>query len=149
LGVLYKRAKRVNNVIVRGVPESEDTPDLVAVQEVLTAIMPVDEVDEPKIEPKAVFRLGARREDGKPRPTKVILKSEADKRKVLRRAKFIREADSLSFDRYVVYIVPDQTQLERQENSKLREALRKKREIDPNWVIRGGRIVRKQPVPVE
>jgi hypothetical protein len=35
--------------------------------------------------------------------------------------------------------------LEREQDIKLRKELAKKRESDPNWLIKNGRIVRKKP----
>ena len=52
------------------------------------------------------------------------------------------DSDDFTFDPKNLFIVPDQTLLQRQEDVKLRESLRIKRSTDPHWKIRRGRLVR-------
>ena len=97
---------------------------------------------------KSVTRLGKplRNEQGmlKPRP---ILSNEMSKKNVLKRASMIRQRESEFHDCKNVFITPDHTILERKQDVKLREQLKRKRAIDPNWMIKGGRLARKPPQP--
>ena len=89
--------------------------------------------------------MGKIRQDNKPRPLRVVLESTNDKFKCLKNAPKIRSAQGLSFNANDVFILPDMTKLERDEDTKLREALKKKRESSPNskWIIRAKKIVQK------
>ena len=57
----------------------------------------------------------------------------------------VRNAQKVHFNPKTVFIGPDHTKLEREQDIKLRKELAKKRESDPNWLIKNGRIVRKKP----
>ena len=51
------------------------------------------------------------------------------------------------YDCKTVFITPDHTILEREQDVKLQEQLKQERAIDPNWIIKGGRLVRKPAQP--
>ena len=55
------------------------------------------------------------------------------------------DASMVSFDPTKVFISPDMTILQRQEDLKLREELRRRRQENPNWSIRGKKLVLKTP----
>jgi hypothetical protein len=62
---------------------------------------------------------------------------------VVRNDPKIRKAEGVSFDSNTIFINPDLTILQREDEMELRTKLKKKRETDPNWIIKKGRIVRK------
>ena len=77
------------------------------------------------------------------RPVRCVLQSVQQKTTILRAAPQIRKARSENFDHTRIFIVPDQTLLERQEDLALRKRLRERRDASPekNYVIRGRKIV--------
>jgi hypothetical protein len=76
---------------------------------------------------------------------KVVLPSEKAKWSAVKNGPKVRTAVDVSFDPKNLFIVSDQTLLQRQEDVKLRESLRIRRQEDPNWKIRKGRLVRVKP----
>ena len=106
------------------------------------------------VTPKSVHRLGKKKTDGTPRPVKVILQNEEDKKRVLRNGPHVRniDPDKVSFNPSKVCISPDMTILQREEDFKLRDELRRKRLVDPNWIIKGKKLflrtsLTRQPKP--
>ena len=99
---------------------------------------------------KAVRRLGKRNQDGKPRPIKVILSSEEEKTRIIKSGPKVRRVDSetVSFDPHKIFVCPDMTILQREEDIRLRGELRRKRADDPNWIIKGKKLVLRTPLPV-
>ena len=101
------------------------------------------------------FRLGqknARR--NKPRLLKVKLIYEEQKGQLLRGSKRFRSLDTAEYPiESYLYITPDHTLKQREENKKLREELERKRNEtgSRDWIIKNGKIVRRQPpiAPVE
>ena len=65
------------------------------------------------------------------RPLRVTLSSGLNKSKILKNAKNIRKSKSTQFDPLKIFIVPDQTALEREDDLKLRKKLQSKREQYP------------------
>lgn len=87
------------------------------------------------VEWEKVERLGKIREDGKARPIRIRFRREEDKSNVIRNATKIRKAKAVSFDTKTVFITPDMTKLQRNEDLELRKSLSEKRLTDPNWII--------------
>ena len=159
-----EKAKRKNNIVIRGYPESENLTDTERVKEIL------DKIGCGTITPTEITRLGRRhtnRNQWPPsdrthsqgesaaediltpntpdeeqagangvqtlpsRPIRCTLASVDIKSKVLRAAKNIRQTTSLNYNQTRIFIVPDQTYLERQDDLELRKKLKAKRDASP------------------
>ena len=154
--------KRKKNIVIRGLPEhgtttveneqiSDDnvsTTDLV-MSDMDACIELLNSIGVDDVTPKAVRRLGKKNQDGKPRPIKVILSSEDEKTRVIKRGPKVRrvDPDGVSFDPTRIFVCPDMTILQREEDIRLRGELKKKRADDPNWIIKGKKLVRRTPLP--
>ena len=65
---------------------------------------------------------------------------------VLRKAKSIKDIETDQFDASKVFVTPDLTKLQREQDFKNRQELKRRRNVNPNWVIRGGRLhLRRDP----
>ena len=80
----------------------------------------------------------------KTRPIRVVLTNESDKGAILKNAPKIRQSKSTSYSPTSIFIVPDQTKLERELDIELRKNFRAARERDPNsrYSIRSGKVAR-------
>ena len=140
-------AKRVKNLVICGVPESSEVDDEDIVQEIL------NDIGCPDIDIETTLRLGkidrSLPENNAPdapdtrkkiRPIRVVLTNESDKGDILRNAPKIRQSKLTSYSPTAIFIVPDQTKLERELDIELRKNLRATRERDPNsrYSIRSG-----------
>ena len=97
-------------------------------------------LDVEQVEIQSIVRLGKKIE-GKSRLTKVTLDSVKSKRELLNNAKKLRNSEKWGR----VYITPDLSPHEREENKKLREELRKRRnEGESGLVIRRGKIIQQE-----
>ena len=117
-GALTDRAARCNNLILYNLPEStgddykqRQLNDAESVHTLINTHIQA-EVDSPD----KVTRLGDRSDQDKPRPVKVEMKSEEEKRRVLRRAKKLKDAPA-PFHR--VSVSNDMSLEERDNNKKL------------------------------
>ena len=136
------------NLIFHNLPESEEeeiecrkSHDIQQVNSILSEL----EVEFTEI--KQPTRLGKRAttQEGraKPRLLRVTLGSTSTRKQALQKAKSLKTSQSEGWNK--VYITPDLTYSERQENRKLRAELAARREKDSNLVIRNGRIVKAPP----
>ena len=77
------------------------------------------------------------------RPVRCTLASTDEKAKILKSGKLIRNSNTDLFNPKTIFFVPDQTYLERQDDTKLRKALKKKREDFPNktFTIKSRKII--------
>ena len=90
---------------------------------------------------KTIVRLG-KKEEGRTRLLKVALESVKRKREILTKAKKLREAERWK----KVFVTPDLTPKERQQNKVLREELKRRTEEGEEClVIRRGKITRLRP----
>jgi hypothetical protein len=151
LGVseLRERVERKCNIIVFGFPESEAedagarrTHDSAQFVSLCMSELGV-EVD---VSQDQVSRLGKKPENGnKPRPMRVRLETEGDRKQVLTNAKKLSKSENDSFHR--VFIKKDMTPMEREEDVRLRALRDKKRKEsqekgeDTVWVIRRNKVV--------
>jgi hypothetical protein len=55
---------------------------------------------------------------------------------IISRGPRVRNAQEVHFNPKTVFIGPDHNKLEREQDIKLRKELAKKRESDPNWLIK-------------
>ena len=131
------RQRRKTNIIVNNMPEHDgDTDD--ASQKDWMMIDRMFQRLHLKIEVKKVSRIG-RRQEGKSRLLLVTLGSEELKWEALRVAKNLRQ-----FDEYHgVYINPDLTKSEREQNRKLRDEVKGRRENGEDVVIYKGKIIKR------
>lgn len=164
-----EKAKRVNNLIIRGVKEDSNSQDTDIVKAIFQDIGCEDiEIDD-------VARLGAKKdgrndetangqnrdnaantgngdtnvpENGtkkvRHRPIRVILKSVDDKKKILKNATKVRLSQNTRlYDPKAIFIIPDQTKMERERDLELRKKLRDSRSKNPNarFIIQKGKVV--------
>ena len=173
----HEKIKRKNNVVFRGLPESEESTD--ENSDDLLAKHVLDEIGCSDIIPLETTRLGKKitatdtgasadsvnrnpgpgaelgQENGDgvvtprviARPLRVCLNSSEDKSKVLKNGKLIRHSKTNQLDPKRVFIVPDQTALEREDDKVLRTKLQAKREAHPNntFIIRSRQIQETDP----
>ena len=146
-----EKTKRKDNIIIRGLPESDDpNSDDKIVQHVLSEIgcddvIPIEtnrlgrkpvhksvsptrgeQADEASQDTSNQVQTGdgATSVEGArslARPLRVTLSSGQNKFKILKNAKNIRKSKSSQFDPLKIFIVPDQTALEREDDLKLRK----------------------------
>ena len=134
-----EREARKCNVILHNIPEptseQADGRKLEDSEQVSDMFQSGLEVDQVQIQ--SIVRLG-KKIQGRARLTKVTLDSVKSKRELLNNAKKLRSTEK--WER--VYITPDLSPREREENKKLREELKKRRdEGETGIVIRRGKIV--------
>ena len=121
----FEKEKRKNNIVIRGLPE---TGNLVEDQDLVRFTL--NEIDCSHIIPTNIQRLGKIPEtdasDGaqaRPpaRPIRCILLNSDQKSTILKNAKKVRNSDTTRFDNKRVFIIPDQTALEREDDIELRK----------------------------
>lgn len=134
---LQERKSRECNVIMFNVPEAVDpcnaTHDVNLVAELLSSIAPSDQI-------KKVIRLG-KRNDSKPRPTKIILGSSDVARNIVKHRRHIQKG---------IHLKSDETPRQRQYMTALRKELDRRKQLgEIDLIIKyiGGipRIIRKPP----
>ena len=166
-----EKEKRTKNLIIRGLPEVEGKEDLDLVKSILKDIgcedVKIDQLTrlsttrktENRVNDNAVEGAAANapeaattegtETDNTPKirhkPIKVILESEEMKRKVLKNAPKVRNIVSDQINPKEIWIVPDQTRLERQVDLELRRKLKERKRLNPekSWKIQKGKIVEK------
>lgn len=137
------REARKTNVIIHNIPESEceeaadrKKEDSEAIEDLIK-----NGLDLGHVKMEAVVRLG-KKVEGKARLTKVQLDTVKSKREMLNNAKKLRNTASWSR----IYITPDLSPKEREENRKLREELKKRTaDGEEGLVIRRGKIIMQTP----
>ena len=79
------------------------------------------------------------------RPIRIILENLEDKKKILKNATKVRQVETDKYNPKAIFLIPDQTKLEREEDLQLRRKLREKRNNFPNmkFFIKGGKIIQK------
>ena len=136
-----ERQKKTKNIIIRGVQENEEADD--HDEKIVTEVL--KDIGCNSCDIIKTYRLG-KKPDGssRSRPIRVILKSEEEKWKVVGRATKIRQVQTDLYEPSKIYIVPDMTKLERDQDVELRRELKKKREDFPNdrYTIRKGKIIK-------
>jgi hypothetical protein len=135
--------RRKLNLIIHGVEEitggsaSDSTAnDQAQVQAVMEAV-------NPELPPahSNILRLGEKK-DGRVRPIRISVDSFNTKKSILGKSKVLSQ--HMKFSR--VYISPDLTMAEREENNKLRQELKTRRENgEKDLIISRGQIVRRTP----
>ena len=126
---VMEREKRKLNMVFMGLPEKDDENDKNDIRKILDALVP-----EMNIEFELIGRIGR----SEKRPVRVRMIDAADKRRVLSRAKLLKQ--KTEFDR--VYIVPDLTRMQQDEDKILREEVKNRRNAGAlNVRIVNGRVV--------
>ena len=134
-----EREYRANNIIVYNIPESSRSEAEDRIKEDLSTVTRVFEamdIEDQDIVEKCV-RVG-KKETGKNRVTKVVLKDKGIRSKILKRAKALKDIEE--FER--VYVGPDLTIMQRKEQQELRKELFARREKgETDIFIRRGKII--------
>ena len=139
--------KREKNLIIKGIPEVEEESATEQVQ-ALFDLMDLD------VSIKSAFRLNISdavknsidSDSVITRSIKVVMSTVGDMKAVLRKAKSIKDIETDQFDVSQVFVTPDLTKLQREQDFKNRKELKRRRNVNPNWVIRGGRLhLRRDP----
>ena len=86
-----------------------------------------------------IFRIG-RGNNGKIRSAIVELSEVETKWELIKRSKCLKDEDNSGLKQ--VIIAPDLTRKEREENDKLREELKQRRQTGGRWIIRKGKVIK-------
>ncbi|KAK3886243.1 hypothetical protein Pcinc_009597 [Petrolisthes cinctipes] len=140
-----EREKKRNNIIMFNVPESRKTEiseityeDRERCEEIFQGKLGVKDA---KIQ--RIFRIG-RITTGKVRPVIMEMNEVGIKWELVKRSKKLKNNDDQVTQKII--IAPDLTKREREENDRLREELRHKRQNGGQWIIRKGKVVRMHEV---
>jgi hypothetical protein len=127
------------NVVVFGLSENETTEaDLKAFHKLCKNELNCN------VESMSCRRLGKRSDDSKLRPLLVLLKSEAEKRKVLMNAKLLKNYTTSEAKR--IFIAPDMSKGKREAQKLLREEKkRRQKNGEQNLQDRGDKLEQKNP----
>lgn len=135
-----EREMRRNSLIIFNLPESNKNQGRERVKEdanrceyVFGGVLGVEEYTFDK-----VIRLG-KKQEGKKRPTLVRMGEEYSKRSIISRTKQLSQAEDEVIKRLV--IVPDLTEKQREEEAKLIQELKRRKENRERCSIKRGRIV--------
>lgn len=128
---MMERDKRRCNVVVMGIAEVDEETDKIEVGKVLGKL-----VEEVAVTFEVLGRIG--KKGDKARPIRVKLRDMMDKGRILGRAKKLRNISEMS----MVYVAPDLTLFQQQEDRKLREEVKRLREMGvQNVRISKGKIL--------
>lgn len=135
------RLRRKKSLIISGIPEQLEGP---ADQRSASDDKEVKNVVESLCEHHGGFsrihRIGRFQSD-KDRLLRVVFSNEEDAKAILYRAKQLRNTQSFRY----IFINPDFTPFQRECNKRLREELKRRRDLGEDVIIRGGKTVaRKQ-----
>ena len=124
--------KREKNLIIKGIPEVEEESATEQVQALFDLMdLDVDSIDSDPVITRSI---------------KIVMSTVGDIKAVLRKAKSIKDIETDQFDVSQVFVTPDLTKLQREQDFKNRKELKRRRNVNPNWVIRGGRLhLRRDP----
>ena len=121
---MMEREKRRNNIIIRGISESMDCDEKTEVDRILEVL-----VEEVNIKYEIVGRVGRLEKEGgagRCRPLRIRNEELDHKRKLLSRGKNLKGAEDDNLRK--VYVAPDLTRLQQEEDKKLRDKLKEFRE---------------------
>ena len=144
--------KRRKNIVIRGLPELEQSDDENHDNK-LTKVL-LNEIGCGEITTMSITRLGKKIASADStenrviaRPLRVSLSSVDDKNKILKCGKKIRNSETTLFDPKKIFVIPDQTALEREDDVALRKKLHSKRESFPDktFIIRSRQIIEIDP----
>lgn len=121
---MLEREKRRNNIIIRGINESMEGDEKAEVDRILQVL-----VEEVSIKYEIVGRVGRLEKEGgvgRCRPLRIRIEELDQKRRLLSRGKNLKEAKDDMLKK--VYVAPDLTRLQQEEDKKLRDKLKELRE---------------------
>jgi hypothetical protein len=127
-----EREKRRNNLVLMGVPEEgENGEGREIVKDIISGLMPGVQVNF-----ELVGRIG--KKGVGTRPVRIKVDDQSHRRKLLARAKDLKDKEGLD----KIYIVPDLTRVQQMEDKKLREEVRRLRAAGERGVkIEKGAVV--------
>lgn len=114
---VLEREKRRLNVVVMGLTEGSDEEDLGKIRKMVDSI-----VKEVQIKFQVLGRIGRKSEI--PRPVRIKLVDVEDRRRVLSRARNLKKEEGMER----LYIVPDLTKVQQEEDKRLRNEVKRLRE---------------------
>ena len=120
---MLEREKRRNNLIIRGIRESKDCDENAEVDTIMEAL--VEEVSVKYVIVGRVGRLEKQEDKTRCRPLRIRIDDLEHKKRVLSRGKRLKEEKDDTLKR--VYIAPDLTRMQQEEDKKLRDKLRELR----------------------
>ena len=136
IGEIERRVARKKNLIIKGFPEAEEGSvnerrafDEKNLQELL------DYLELSDVEVGNIFRVGKPRSDGK-RLLKFSTTTQENKRKILKRASYLRTSDSYKS----VFLGADLTPVQQEKDRLLRTELKERRERGEDVVIYKGKV---------
>lgn len=149
-----RREDKNQNLIVYGIPETQEDvgeqmkADFNAIKTIYRNQVELSTADMLK-----VARIGNKKPN-QIRPVKLTFVSQQKRLEILRKNKNLIIEDSSyecretfcqeeEKDHKHIYVSPDKTRLQRDEDKKLREELKIRRETEPNLIIRSGKIIKK------
>jgi hypothetical protein len=130
-----EREKRRTNLVLMGVPEGDDGEGREIVTDVVNGLVP-----EVKVEFVIVGRIG--KKGNVARPVRIRVDEQGHRRKLLARAKDLKGKEGLD----KIYIMPDLTRLQQQEDKALRDEVKRLRTAGETGVRieKGVVVIRKQ-----
>ena len=126
-----------NNLVISGIQEDEERDDLDTVMNIIR--------DELEIEAEitSLERCGKKRPDSTtPRPIKLVMSNPVNRRKILSKAKILRESEDEDI-KSNVYIRPDQTRKQQEQSKNLRDQRRELIAANPGkkYVIKNNAVI--------
>ncbi|KAK4318776.1 hypothetical protein Pmani_010199 [Petrolisthes manimaculis] len=132
--------KRANNIVVYNLPEPDGTVVEERIKEDINkCAYLLKDVLKVEVGVTKVIRFGKRNDNNtRPRPTLIKLENESEKWHVLSKAKNLKYANE---ETRKIGISPDMTKRQREENKKLRDELKIRRDRGERWQIKRGQLV--------
>lgn len=149
-----EKNKRRNNIVIRGLPELQQSDNENENQDKKLTEVLLNEIGCGNITTTSITRLGKKVPNTDStenrmlaRPLRVCLSSADDKNKILKCGKKIRNSSTELFDPKKIFVIPDQTALEREDDIALRKQLQAKRDHFPDktFIIRSRQIIEINP----
>ena len=134
---LRELEKIKNNLVISGIPEDGDNDDMESVKNIIREELDIE------AEITTVERCGKKRPDSTtPRPIKIMMSNPLNRRKILSKAKNLRDSDDEQI-KTNVYIRPDQTRKQQEQAKNLRDQRRELLAANPgkNYVIRNNSVI--------
>ena len=143
---MEERERRKKNLVVFGIPENNNADPVERKKHDTEKFSSVcNELGVPEVSSEILnsFRLGATNPKNEPRPLKIILKSEEQKRKILSKARNLKTSPNIHFQK--IDVKPDLTLKERAIRKELVIQLKARQSKgETGLVIRNGKIVQIQ-----
>ena len=134
---LRELEKIKNNLVISGIQEDEERSDLETVKKIIHDELEID------AEITSIERCGKKRPDSTtPRPIKLVMSNLQNRRKILSKAKHLRESEDEDI-KSKVYIRPDQTRKQQEQAKNLRDQRRELIAANPgkSYAIRNNTVV--------